>query len=79
LSVWFRGHLSMREEAGLGEPDLAKLRPVGAISCPGQGRAEAGQVEGRRARSWRAAAGEVLACDGGQVVIGVVERRRVRF
>jgi hypothetical protein len=51
LSMWFHGRLSMREEAGLGEPGLAKLWPGGAISCPGRGRAEAGQVEGRRARS----------------------------
>jgi hypothetical protein len=50
LSVWFLGLLFVREEAGLGEPGLAKLRSAGAISCPSRARAEAGQVEGRRAR-----------------------------
>jgi hypothetical protein len=50
LSVLFRGRLFVREDAGLGKPGLAKLRLVGAISCPGRARSEAGQVEGRRAR-----------------------------
>jgi hypothetical protein len=47
VRLWFRGRLSVREEAALGEPGLAKMRSV--LSWPsssggGEGRGAAGDV-----------------------------------